>query len=639
MHSKESNESGEEQKVNGIERSKSDIELIDSANDQDKENEPEQRPSWGRKAEFVLSCLGYAVGLGNLWRFPYLCYSNGGGAFLIPYFIMLIFVGMPVFFIELVLGQFSSQGCIAVWKCVPLFKGLGYGMVTLSSLVAIYYNVVMCWAVFYTFASFTAIPSLPWVGCGNDWNTANCFDNRDNVSTISPNATNVTSASEEYFNIFVLNKSSGIDDINEIRWHLSLCLFVAWLLTFLAVVKSIKSVGKVVYFTATFPYVVLLILLIRGVTLPGSSEGIKFYMSADWEILKSARVWKDAAAQIFFSLSAANGGLHVVASYNKFHNNVYLDAAIIPLLNCGTSIFAGFAIFSILGFMAYETGQEVSEVVDSGIGLTFIAYPEALSRLPISPLWAILFFIMLITLGLGSLIVMVETVVTSLFDEFEILRTKLKSCRWVLPLAICIFFFALGLIHVSDAGIYWLALQDNYAAGISMLILGLAELLVVTYIYGFRTLLRDVRSMVGDRSQIYWTMMYITAFAPMFLAPFVLTFVLVYFIIDYTPMTLGSYEYPYWADPVVAWLMAMTASSAMVFYGIFHLIFKEEGSFVARLRNSVRPRKDWGPLLAEHRKEAGYDPVDTSKPLHGEGHIGPGDPSYQTGVYRSTEIA
>ncbi|XP_070552978.1 sodium- and chloride-dependent glycine transporter 2-like isoform X2 [Ptychodera flava] len=586
-------------------KTKQDIELRERGQAEgETEDENVERGNWSRKAEFILSCLGYAVGLGNLWRFPYLCFSNGGGAFLIPYVIMLFFVGMPVFLLELTLGQYASQGCIGVWKCCPLFKGIGYAMVILSSLVAIYYNVVMCWAVYFTFASFTALPSLPWVGCMNDWNTETCYDDRDVNATIGENAT-VTSASDEYFSIYTLEKSKGIDDTGPVVWKLALCLLLAWVIVFFTLVKGVKSVGKVVYFTATFPYLVLLILLIRGVTLPGASEGIKFYMMPQWERLGNAKVWKDAATQIFFSLSAANGGLHVVASYNKFHNNVYLDASIIPLMNCGTSVFAGFAIFSVLGFMAHETGKEVKDVVESGIGLTFIAYPEALSRLPISPLWAVLFFIMLITLGVGSLVVYVETTITSLHDEFEVIRRLLKGRRWILPLVVCSLFYLLGLLHVTQSGIYWLALQDNYAAGVSVVFIGLIELLAVTYIYGFRNLIQNIKTMVGERSRLYWMSMYFTGIIPMFIAPFLITFVLIFYFIDYKPITLGSYEYPRWADPGIAWLMVMASVGAIFFYMVYHIILREQGPILKRLRNSLNPHPQWGPMLEQHRIEAG----------------------------------
>ncbi|XP_070552981.1 sodium- and chloride-dependent glycine transporter 1-like [Ptychodera flava] len=591
-------------------------------------DENAERGNWGRKAEFVLSCLGYAVGLGNLWRFPYLCYANGGGAFLIPYTIMLFFVGMPVFFVELTLGQYASQGCIGVWKCSPLFKGLGYAMVILSSMVAIYYNVVMCWAVYYTFASFAALPGLPWVGCNNEWNTETCYDDRDNSSVTRPNATNLTSASEEYFTIRVLKQSSGIEETGVIVWELALCLLLSWIMAFLILFKGVKSLGKVVYFTATFPYVVLLIVFIRGITLPGASDGIRFYIYPEWERLQSANVWIDAAAQIFFSLSAAS---------NKFHNHVYVDPMVIPILNCVTGWFAGFAIFSILGFMAHETNREVSEVVDSGVGLTFIAYPEALSRLPLSPLWSILFFTMLIYLGVGSLVVIVETVITSIRDDFKFIRDIEKGRRWLLPLVMCSIFFLLGLPHVTQAGIYWLVLQNTYAAGVTLLIVGMIELLAVTYVYGFKNLLRDIRVIVGPRPEAYWWVVKILTFAPMFIAPGLILFVMVFSFIDYTPVTHGSYEFPYWADPVVAWLMVMASVGFIFFYMVYHLALKESGDFVKRLRNSAQPLEEWGPYLPAHRNESNaiskdwYDD-DRSGYVSG-GHIGPGDPSYSGKQY------
>ncbi|XP_070537070.1 sodium- and chloride-dependent glycine transporter 1-like [Ptychodera flava] len=461
----------------------------------------------------------------------------------------------------------------------------------------------MCWAVFYLFATFSDLPSLPWVGCNHIWNTENCYDDRDINATLPGNDTNITvaSASEEYFSIYVLKESSGIDDTGSLRWHLTLCLLLAWTLGFLALVRGVKSIGKVVYFTAIFPYVVLIILFFRGVTLPGAGEGIKFYMKADWSVLWNARVWKDAAAQIFFSLSAANGGLHVVSSYNKFSNNVYMDAMIIPLLNCGTSIFAGFAIFSTLGFMAHETGKDVSEVAASGVGLAFIAYPEALSRMPGAPFWAFLFFIMLITLGLGSLLVLVETIVTSIRDEFPIVNKWIKGHTWLLPFVICLVLFILGLPHVTEAGLYWLALQDAYAAAISMLILGLTELIVITYIYGYRNLLRNLKEMIGEGTRTFNYILYGITVIPMFIAPFLVLFVLIYYIYDYKPLEVGTYTYPYWAEPILGWLMTFGSIGLIVLYMPYHLIFKEKGSFIVRLKNSLKPRKDWGPLKEENR--------------------------------------
>ncbi|PIO06881.1 hypothetical protein AB205_0059940, partial [Aquarana catesbeiana] len=416
----------------------------------DSNDENKERGNWSRKSDYLLSMIGYAVGLGNVWRFPYLAYKNGGGAFLIPYTIMLAFAGLPLFFLECSMGQFSSRGPISVWRVVPLLQGVGVTMVLITTLVCIYYNVIIAYSLYYLFASFQSV--LPWSDCfswademcskttrgscnvsqANITVTRNLTWVKENSMTCLANSTvleEVDLPSKQYWDAknknrrddqippkessicgkkrtkVALRRSSGLDETGEVVWYLALCLLLAWII--------------VVYFTAVFPYVVLIILLVRGATLEGAIQGIDYYIGTQSNITKlmEAEVWKDAATQIFFSLSTAWGGLIALSSYNKFHNNCYWDAIIVCVTNCGTSVFAGFAIFSILGHMAHISEKSVSEVVDSGFGLAFIAYPEALSQLPISPLWSFLFFFMLLTLGLDSQFAMIGK------NGFEIIKT------------------------------------------------------------------------------------------------------------------------------------------------------------------------------------------------------------------------
>ncbi|XP_038674915.1 sodium-dependent proline transporter [Scyliorhinus canicula] len=358
---------------------------------------PEALPSrgtWGGKHEFLLSCIGYCVGLGNVWRFPYLCYRNGGGVFLIPYCIMMLFTGLPLFLMELSLGQYGGAGPIQVWKCCPLLKGIGIGMLVVASLVSLYYNVIIAWAFFYLGNSFQS--PLPW-SCEAPANFHLCQNRTANRTQ--------QSASEVFWNerALGLSRSSGLHDPGPVRWELAICLLAAWVIIFLCCLKGIRSSGKIVYVTATFPYLVLIVLIIRGATLKGSLQGVQFYLSTNWKRLGSAQVWNDAASQIFYSLGIGFGGLLSMASYNKFDNNVVRDTLIIVTGNCITSFFAGFAIFSILGHMAWKKGVPVEDVADSGPGLAFVAYPEALALLPGSFFWSILFFLMLFTLGIDTL--------------------------------------------------------------------------------------------------------------------------------------------------------------------------------------------------------------------------------------------
>ncbi|XP_077197197.1 uncharacterized protein LOC143839284 isoform X7 [Paroedura picta] len=241
------------------------------------------RDTWGGKYEFLLSCLGYCVGLGNVWRFPYLCYRNGGGVFLIPYGLMLLFTGLPLFLMELSLGQYGAAGPITVWKCCPLLKGIGIGMLVVSSLVTLYYNVILAWTFYYLGMSLQS--PLPW-SCQAPPNAPLC-----QAQNVSLGNASRSSASEAFWNEQVLGvvRSSGLGDPGAVRWPLALCLLLAWLVVFLCTLRGIRSSGKVVYFTATFPYLVIVVLIIRGATLEGSIDGVRFYLSADWSRLHSAQ--------------------------------------------------------------------------------------------------------------------------------------------------------------------------------------------------------------------------------------------------------------------------------------------------------------------------------------------------------------
>ncbi|GFQ87726.1 sodium- and chloride-dependent glycine transporter 2, partial [Trichonephila clavata] len=218
----------------------------------------------------------------------------------------------------------------------------------------------------------------------------------------------------------------------------------------------------VVYVTATLPYVVLLCFLVRGLTLPGASSGILFFLSPKWEkllsfkghsiikitlLLKLYAVWGDAATQIFFSNGTAWGALLTMSSHNKFKNNVYRDSLAIPLINCATSILAGLVVFSLLGFMAYETGKSIEDVVSEGPGLAFVVYPEAISRLPVSPAWAFLFFFMLLAVGLDTQFGEVETTISALIDEYSGFLQKRKTLFTAFT---CILLFFLGLPCVTQ---------------------------------------------------------------------------------------------------------------------------------------------------------------------------------------------
>ncbi|XP_057218754.1 sodium- and chloride-dependent neutral and basic amino acid transporter B(0+) [Triplophysa rosa] len=574
------------------------------------EDENTDRGNWSSKREYMLSMIGYAVGLGNVWRFPYLAYKHGGGAFLIPYTIMLAVAGVPLFFLESSFGQFCSQGPINVWKAVPILQGVGITMMLVSTFVSIYYNIIIAYSIYYLFASFQY--PLPWSGASgmscNATDIGCCNSTVYHVSVVSLNVTaeNHTcqgdfvpgqSPSEQYWNKVALQRTSSMDETGPIVWHLALCLLLAWIIVGAALFKGIKSSGKVVYFTATFPYIVLLILLIRGATLEGASNGIEYYIGSQSNLTKlgEAEVWKDAATQIFFSLSIAWGGLMALSSYNKFYNNCYQDSIIVCVTNCGTSVFAGFAIFSILGHMAHVYKKPVSEVADAGFALAFIAYPDALSKLPISPLWSILFFFMLITLGLDSQFAGIEVITTCLQDAYP---NVLKSRRGLVTTAVCILLFLLGLPCVTGAGIYWVNLIDTFCAGWILLVAGLLEVIGLAFLYGGNRFIKDIEMMIGTKNALFWLWWRACWF---FITPEVLIIILGWSLYTFTPPTYGSVTYPQWGISL-GWCMTAFCLLWIPILAVWR-VYKANGHLWQRVKSACSPTEDWGPYLEHHRKE------------------------------------
>ena len=248
---------------------------------------------------------------------------------------------------------------------------------------------IISWTLLYLFASFQS--ELPWDGY-------TCDNTTNGAAHGTPSCTGV--ATEDYWYHEAMNASDSIDTFGSLQWRLVLSLLGAWLIIGACEIKGIKTAGRVVYFTATFPYVVLVALFFRGITLEGADKGIEFYLKPDLARLGDAQIWLDAASQILYSLSPGFGTLIAFASFNKQSNNTMKDAFTVSMINCGTSVFAGFAVFSILGHMAHTRGVAVDQVVEQGPGLAFVAYPSAVLEIGGSVFWSIAFFFMMFLLGL-----------------------------------------------------------------------------------------------------------------------------------------------------------------------------------------------------------------------------------------------
>lgn len=592
------------------------------------EVEAGDRPQWDNKAQYMLTCVGFCVGLGNVWRFPYLCQSHGGGAFMIPFLILLVLEGIPLLHLEFAIGQRLRRGSIGVWRSIsPYLIGVGIASMLCSFVVGMYYNTIMAWVMWYFFNSFQ--DPLPWSQCPLN-------DNRTGYVSECARSSPV----DYFWYRETLNISTRIEDSGGLQWWMVLCLIGAWVLLWVCAIRGIETTGKAVYITSTLPYVVLTIFLIRGLTLKGSVDGIIYLFTPDVDELMNPSTWLDAGAQVLFSFSLAFGGLISFSSYNPVRNNCEKDAVTISIINGLTSVYSATVIYSIIGFRATEkfddcvagnilallnafdlpegnildsnytealqtlnsTAPEIvqglnlttcemrtflSEGVE-GTGLAFIVFTEAITKMPIAPLWSVLFFIMLFCLGLSTMFGNIEGCVVPLQDLNILPRTWPKE---VFTGVTCLISCLIALIFVQSSGNYWLALFDGFAASIPLLVIAFCEIVAVVYVYGIDRFNEDLKFMVGHKPNIFWQVTWRV------LSPLILLVILVfYFVVTVSKKltyivwdpessvfpTLAQQTYPDWISGIIfilAGIPCLAIPGAAVFMAVYKRCCKKEQQY------------------------------------------------------------
>ncbi|XP_020283043.1 sodium-dependent nutrient amino acid transporter 1-like [Pseudomyrmex gracilis] len=567
----------------------------DSAKQSDKQREEDPENSaigkgaeWGGRLEFLMACIATSVGLGNVWRFPFTAYENGGGAFLIPYIIVLILVGKPFYLLEALMGQFTSESCGKSWYMAPAMKGLGYAQAFAAFCVVSYYCALMALTLYYLAASFQS--ELPWSICRTEWQ--DCIDINSNGTSVS-NDTRRSSA-ELYFRKIVLQEYESIEDgIGAPSWQLTICLVLSWASIFAVLFRGVKSTGKAVYFLALFPYVVMTALLIRAVTLEGAVNGILFFVTPNWEALLKPNVWYAAITQCFFSLSVCFGPIISYSSYNNFGHRVDRDVMIVTTLDTFTSLMAGCTIFGILGNLAHEMNtDDISKVVRGGTGLAFISYPDALSRFNVVPqLFAVLFFVMLFVLGTGSAVALCGAI-------FSIFRDNLPNVKqWLLVLGVTCIGFLVSLIYVTPGGQWFITLVDYYGGTFVAIIVGVLEMVTIFWVYGLTNFLNDMEFMLGKRLGVYWRACWLL------ITPLLMIVILIYTCATYEPPTYDNIRFPDYAYGIGWFLLALGTSSIIWFIGS-KIIANRTSSFIESVRAAFRPAKDkWGPKDPKIRME------------------------------------
>ncbi|XP_047386560.1 sodium- and chloride-dependent transporter XTRP3 [Sciurus carolinensis] len=560
------------------------------------------RPQWGRQRQFVFACISYAVGLGNVWRFPYLCQLYGGGSFLVPYVVMLFVEGMPLLYLELAVGQRMRQGSIGAWRTIsPYFSGVGVASVVVSFFLSTYYNIINAWGFWYLFHSFQ--DPLPWSVCPLNGNHTGYDEECEQASS-----------TQYFWYRKTLNISPSIQENGGVQWQPALCLTLAWLMVYLCILRGTESTGKVAYFTALLPYCVLTIYLVRGLTLHGATNGLVYMFTPKMEQLANPKAWINAATQIFFSLGLGFGSLIAFASYNEPSNNCQKHAVLVSLVNSSTSIFASIVTFAIYGFKAtfnYEsclnkvillltnsfdledgflTASNLEQVKDylastnpskysqvfpliqncsleseldtavQGTGLAFIVYTEAIKNMEVSQLWSVLYFFMLLMLGMGSMLGNTAAILTPLTDS-KLISSHLP--KEAISGLVCLINCAIGMVFTTEAGNYWFDIFNDYAATLSLLLIVLVETVAVCYVYGLRRFENDLQAMTGRALHWYWKAMWacvspllIVVLFVFYLSDYILTGTLQYQAWDATQGQLVTKDYPTYALAVIGLLVA-----------------------------------------------------------------------------------
>ncbi|EAT45064.1 AAEL003624-PA [Aedes aegypti] len=540
-----------------------------------------EREKWDNGVEFLLSCIAMSVGLGNVWKFPSTAFRNGGGAFVIPYMIVLLVVGRPVYYLEMVMGQFSSRGSVKVYDVSPVMRGIGVGQMIAMSIVISYYAATIAVAIRYFAASFSG--DLPWATCDPSWTDVNCINSSDIMakSSITNSTLPVKTSAELYYTRAVTGEDYLVgDEIGLPEWKLSLCLLFIWVCMTFMLIKGIKGSGKVSYFLALFPYVVMLFFAIYAFTLEGAMDGLLYFIKPDWNQLLNPTVWKEAVSQCFFSLSICFGGVIAYSSFNNFSNNIYRDAMIISWLDTFTSLLSGAIVFAIIGHLGFITDEtDYTKVVYPGSGLTFITYPDAIAKFEHVPnLFAVLFFFMLFVLGIGSNTGIITSVVTAIRDEFPQLQ------NWKVVITISVIGFSTGFLFITPASSRLIDYVDYYGVTYVTLTLAVAELFCFCWMYGVDRICRDIEFMLSIRTSILWRTCW------KFITPTVLLIILIVtFISGGKPKGFADVYH------VLGWFIYALAVLPLPLWGMYVVAKQPKGSIWQKIMSASQPLPEWGP--------------------------------------------
>ncbi len=456
------------------------------------------REQWDNRMAFILAAIGSAIGLGNIWRFPFVCFQNGGGAFLIAYIVALLTAGIPLLILEFGLGhKMEGASPLSFSKISRKLEWFGWIPVLIGFMIVTYYSVIMAYCIKYGIASITQAYA------------------QDPSAYFFKETLGITSGPFEF---------GGFT--KQFIW-LASGLIISWVWIVFSVWKGAKTVSKVVYFTVLVPWLLLLVFVVRGITLPGAMDGLAYYLTPDFSKLLDPGVWLAAYTQIFFSLSVGFGIMIAYSSFLPRKTDLVNNAFIIGFADALTAFVGGLAVFGGLGYHAHILGKSVSELSHiAGPGLAFVTYPAIISNLPLAPFFGVLFFLMLLTLAIDSAFSMVEGMTASFIDKWKF--SHLKANLTVSSIALII-----GLVICTGAGFFWLDILDHFMNHIALGISVLGSCIFIGWIYGAGKI-KEYANSISEFGVGRWWEISIKYFTPILLVVLVGT--------EFVSRVKGSYE-------------------------------------------------------------------------------------------------
>ncbi|GAB2544167.1 sodium-dependent transporter [Gracilibacillus alcaliphilus] len=420
----------------------------------------DNRSQWGTRLGFLLAAIGSAVGLGNIWRFPAVAYENGGGAFFLPYLFALLTAGIPLLIMEYTIGhKYRSSSPRSFSKVSKGMEWVGWWQVLIAFVISTYYPIIITWSGMYAYFSLRT----QW---GDD-------------------------STSFFLNDFLQLEEAGT--FGSFVPMVLIPLIVVWALVFFFLGRGVKKgieFANRIFIPALF--IVFVIIVVRAVTLPGAFEGLDAFFKPDWSRIIDGSVWVAAYGQIFFSLSIAFAIMITYSSYLPKKSDISNNAFITGFANSSFELLAGIGVFAILGFMASQTGATIDDVVEGGVGLAFMVFPEIISQMPASGFFGFLFFASLFLAGITSMLSISETYIAGLQEKFSLSRGMAVLLGGGLSALISILYATQGGLNLLDTVDYFI---NNYGVALA----GLFEVVAIAW---FARLLKDLQGHADSVSDI-----------------------------------------------------------------------------------------------------------------------------------------